>query len=82
MFIASGRSARSAPPRASKATGIWRVVDPPGGKNALHPSKPPRVPVTDLRPRVWTGVRHIYFPLGMKSYPVLIFNPVFYCDLG
>ncbi|KAI0277464.1 hypothetical protein BGY98DRAFT_1097419 [Russula aff. rugulosa BPL654] len=52
---ASARSARTALPRTSKATGIWRVVDPPSGGSAVHPSKPPHVPATDLRPRVWTG---------------------------
>ena len=81
MFVASARSARSAPPRASKATGIWRVVDPPSGGSAVRPSKRPRVPATDLRPRVWTGVRHTRFPLQTKVWPVLISDPVFCLQL-
>ncbi|KAF8489991.1 hypothetical protein F5888DRAFT_1143304 [Russula emetica] len=52
---ASARSTRTAPPRASKATGIWRVVDPPSAGSAVYPSKRARAPATDLRPRVWTG---------------------------
>jgi hypothetical protein len=79
---ASARSARTALPRASKATGIWRVVVPSRGGSAVHPSKPPRVPATDLRPRVWTGVRLTCFPFKRKNCPVLISDTVFICDLG
>lgn len=48
-------TARSAPPRASKSSGIWRVVNPPSRGSTVHPLKPSRVHATDLRPRVWTG---------------------------
>lgn len=75
MFLAS---TRSAPPRAGKATGIWRVVNPSSEGRAVRHSKP----ATDLRPRVWAGVRHTCFPLQTEICPVLISDPLFVCDLG
>lgn len=69
------RSARTAPPRARKATCNWRVVDPQrsGGKT-VHPPKRPCVLAADVRPRVWTGVRHAHSLLSSnaKFIPFLV----------
>ena len=68
LLMALVHSARTAPLRASKATCNWRVVDPQRSRvKDVPPPKPPCALAADLRPRVWTGVRHASFFLSLNA---------------
>lgn len=68
LLMALVHSARTAPLRASKATCNWRVVDPQRSRvKDVPPPKPPCALAADLRPRVWTGVRHASFLLSLNA---------------